>query len=410
MTTQDKTFISLISTMGRVLLTESGEGTIMIEEQLHQVATHYGYHLNILCLSEYIEITIYHEEEHIHHAIIQATPGIASLSRISSVKTLLHGIDNGLTLETADEKMQIIATAPPIYPGWLRVIGTSFFAMGFAPLVIATWTEVWISGVLGLISGLICVVLEKNRFGLFFPLIASFFVGVVSLTVFHDTAISYGPVFLMIPALFICIPGDTMSAAAGEVFYGKLTAGSARLVSAFMCLLQMVIGILLAIEVTRSTVRTLDKGDISGTFNSVYILLFIIVFCLGLCLTFNVPMTYLKWLSIFAILTLVVQYIVAQWAGDLISTFVAAIAAGVMANIATKSPSQPPRVVLFISSFFILTVGAKGIEGLSSIIGGYVVEGSREIMAMIILFPTVTIGIAIGYLISTQKKQLQQKT
>ncbi|KGL39565.1 threonine/serine exporter family protein [Listeria sp. SHR_NRA_18] len=409
MTTQDQTFISLISTMGRVLLAESGEGTIMIERQLHQVAATYGYRLNTLCLSEYLEIKTYRDAEQIDHLIVQATPGIASLSRISAVKTLLHAVEQGLALKVADDKMQEIATAPAMYPGWLRVIGTSFFAMGFAPLVIATWTEVWISGVLGILSGLLCVVLEKTRFGILFPLIASFAVGMITLTFFHDTAMSYGPVFLMIPALFICIPGDTMSAAAGEIFYGKLTAGSARLISAFMCLLQMVIGILLAMEVANTTLHTLEKGDISNTMNPFVILLFVIVFCLGLCLTFNVPMAYLTWLSIFAILTYAVQILVSQWTGDLIGTFVAAIVAGVLANLATQSPSQPPRVILFISSFFILTVGAKGIEGLSSIIGGYVVEGSREIMAMIILFPTVTIGIALGYLISTQKKQFPQK-
>ncbi|TDR55585.1 threonine/serine exporter family protein [Paenilisteria rocourtiae] len=409
MTTDDKIFISLISTTGKVLLAESGEGTIMIEKQLHEISELFGYQLNILCLSEYLEITVYHGDEHIYHSIIQATPGIASLSRISAVKTLLYDINSGLTLEKANEKIQEIATAPAIYPAWLRVIGTSFFAMGFAPLVFATWTEIWINGVLGLVSGLLCVVLEKTRFGILFPLIASFTIGIIALTFFYDTAMSYGPVFLIIPALFICIPRDTMSAAAGEIFYGKLTAGSARLISAFMCLLQMVIGILLAMEITNVTSHALDKGDIANTLNPVFLLLFIIVFCFGLCLTFNVPMSYLTRLALFAILTYGVQFGFSQLSGDLIGTFVAAIVAGVLSNIYTKSPSQPPRVVLFISSFFILTVGSMGIEGLSSIIGGYVVEGTREVISMIILFPTVTIGIAIGYLISTQKKQMQQK-
>ncbi|EUJ43138.1 threonine/serine exporter family protein [Listeria rocourtiae] len=222
MTTDDKIFISLISTTGKVLLAESGEGTIMIEKQLHEISELFGYQLNILCLSEYLEITVYHGDEHIYHSIIQATPGIASLSRISAVKTLLYDINSGLTLEKANEKIQEIATAPAIYPAWLRVIGTSFFAMGFAPLVFATWTEIWINGVLGLVSGLLCVVLEKTRFGILFPLIASFTIGIIALTFFYDTAMSYGPVFLIIPALFICIPRDTMSAAAGEIFLRQI--------------------------------------------------------------------------------------------------------------------------------------------------------------------------------------------
>ncbi len=104
MIAQDKVFISFISTMGRVLLTESGEGTVMIEGQLHQVANAYGYHLNVLCLSDYLEITTSRDEEQIDHAIIHAMPGIASLSRISSVKTLVHQVDSGLTIEEANEK------------------------------------------------------------------------------------------------------------------------------------------------------------------------------------------------------------------------------------------------------------------------------------------------------------------
>ena len=55
---------------------------------------------------------------------------------------------------------------------------------------------------------------------------------------------------VVLPALFITVPGDTLSAAAAELLGGRFSAGSARLVFGFYILGLIVIGIVAAVGVT----------------------------------------------------------------------------------------------------------------------------------------------------------------
>ena len=70
---------------------------------------------------------------------------------------------------------------------------------------------------------------------------------------------------MVLPALFIVVPGDTLSAAAGELLGGHLTAGTIRLVYGFLTLGLIVVGIVAATGVTghgEALVETLPPPEL----------------------------------------------------------------------------------------------------------------------------------------------------
>src|SRR5207302_10348026 len=67
-----------------------------------------------------------------------------------------------------------------------------------------------------------------------------------------------GPVLLMIPGLFILIPGDLLCAATAEIAVGQYTPGAVRLAQAAVTLVQLAAGVIIAAELTGVGLKALS--------------------------------------------------------------------------------------------------------------------------------------------------------
>jgi uncharacterized membrane protein YjjP (DUF1212 family) len=65
------------------------------------------------------------------------------------------------------------------------------------------------------------------------PFLGAFVITTLGLTTLPSLVESTGVTLIVLPALFITVPGDTLSAAAAELLGMRLTAWAARLVFAF---------------------------------------------------------------------------------------------------------------------------------------------------------------------------------
>ena len=79
---------------------------------------------------------------------------------------------------------------------------------------------------------------RSERVSMLTPLLASMSVSVVVLVAYDWFDVTGGAILLMIPALFLFIPGDILSASMFELADGRVTSGSAQFVySGFLILL-----------------------------------------------------------------------------------------------------------------------------------------------------------------------------
>ena len=383
----------------RLALESSGEGVETLERSVAQAASAYGVDVELVLLPEQVILTDRVSGEVAHVAAVRATPGIFRLDRVAALKRVLNRMEPSLDAAEACRMLDEIGAMPPRWPAWLRVVGVALFAAGFAPSVVATWGAVGASALLGLVMGGLVVATSGRPLEGLLPFFGAFVVTALGMTVLPDLSDQMGVTLVALPALFIVVPGDTLSAAAAELLGGRLTAGAVRLIFGFFTLGLIVIGIVAAAGVTGhidALAETLPPPDLPYA----VVLAGWVVFCLGLMLAFNAEPAVLVWLVPSVLATFLLQQGATMLAGAVVGTLVAGAALGAYANAVGAIPGRPPRLILVLGGFFVLTVGGVGVRGATALLGGDVVSGLRDLADFALQVPTVAVAIAAGVIIT----------
>ena len=385
--------------VARLALESSGEGVAVLERSVARATASYGVDVDLVVLPEQVLLTDRASGEVSHVAVVRATPGIFRLDQVAALKRLLVRMEQGLDAADACRLLDAIETSRPRWPGWARVLGVALFAAGFAPSVVATWSEAGAAALLGLLMGTLVVAAAGRPFEGLLPFFGAFLLTVLGVTLLSGVAERTGVTLMVLPALFIVVPGDTLSAAAAELLQGRLSAGAVRLVFAFFSLGLLVVGVVAGTGVTGhgdALVETLPPPELPY----VATLLGWVVFSVGLVLAFNAEPKVLFWLVPSVIGTFLLQQGFTRLAGAVVGTLAAGAALGAFANLVSAHPRRPPRLILVLGGFFVLTVGGLGLRGATALLGGDVMTGLRNLADFGLQVPTVALAIAVGVIVT----------
>jgi uncharacterized membrane protein YjjB (DUF3815 family) len=75
------------------------------------------------------------------------------------------------------------------------------------------------------------------------------------------------------------------------------------------------------------------------------------------------------------------------------------VALALIAGLLERSDHLPPRIVLILGGFFALTVGAVALRGLTTIDGGYTIQGFYDLRDAILQTAALTLGLLVGAVI-----------
>ena len=117
-------------------------------------------------------------------------------------------------------------------------------------------------------------------------------------------------------------------------------------------------------------------------------------------LAFNAEPGTLVWLVPGVIGTFLLQQGVTHLAGAVLGTLVAGAALGAGANLVGARPQSPPRLILLLGGFFVLTVGGVGVRGATSLLGGDIVTGLQNLADFALQVPTVALALASGVILT----------
>jgi uncharacterized membrane protein YjjP (DUF1212 family) len=384
--------------VARLGLASSGEGVEMLERYVRRSASAYDTRIVLVVLPE--QVVVQEDgKERPRSSVVRAAPGIFRLDQVAALKRTLVEIESGMSAADACRRLDEISAQRPRWPWWLQAVGVALFAAGFAPSVVASWGEVGAAALLGLLMGLLVVAAGGTRLEGLVPFLGAFAVTVLGLTVLSGLAGTTGVTLLVIPALFITVPGDTLSAAAGELLTGRITAGATRLLLGLFILGLIVIGIVAAAGVTGHTEalsETLPEPDLPYA----VLLAGWVVFSAGLVLAFNAEPIVLVWLVPSVIATFLIQQGATHLAGSVVGTLVAGAVLGAFAHLVDAVEQAPPRLILLLGGFFVLTVGGLGVRGVTAIFGGDVVSSVQNLADFGLQVPTVALALALGVIIS----------
>jgi uncharacterized membrane protein YjjP (DUF1212 family) len=398
----------LLSGLTRFLLRHSAEGAFELRDTIQAVGRTYGVQAEILAIAEGAVLTVRHPSAVDFHDTVRVGPELARLDLVSKAKFLVNRILAGeLAAAAADRELARLQATRDPYPWWLRIIGAAMFAIGFAPGVQQTWGEVAASALLGGVMGVMFVAAELLAgLRVLLPVIGTLVVAVIAFEVLNAQHAPGGPVLLMIPGLFILIPGDLLCAASAEIAVGQFTPGAVRLAQAAVILVQLAAGVVIAAELTGVGLRALSQGTDGGqTLPTWAIAVAWIPFTVGLALTFNARMRDVPWMLLLVYLAWGVQELVLAHSlvvpqegetGATGAVFLAAAALAFGAGVLELFPGLPPRGVTILAGFFALTVGAVALRGLTLLAGSPTAQGYGDIRDAVEETVGLTLGLIAG--------------
>jgi uncharacterized membrane protein YjjB (DUF3815 family) len=82
--------------------------------------------------------------------------------------------------------------------------------------------------------------------------------------------------------------------------------------------------------------------------------------------------------------------------GEVVGTYLAATAMIATALLISRDPARPPAMVLTLSGFFVLTVGALGLEGFTALVSGDDVAGFTDLFKMLTIGMAIALGLLTG--------------
>jgi uncharacterized membrane protein YjjB (DUF3815 family) len=228
------------------------------------------------------------------------------------------------------------------------------------------------------------------------PIVGPIAVGVVAFAGLHAHRQPGGPIVLMVPALFVLIPGDYLCAATAEIAVGQLTPGAVRLAQATFTLLEIALGIVIAAEVSGVGTASLFEATVPRGLPYWLIVISWVPFVFGMALTFSARLRDIPWILALTYLAWGVQLGMTKWVGPDAGTFVAAVLLAAAAGFLELSPSRPPRIVLILGGFFALTVGSVALRGLTTLDGGHSIQGFGDLRDAIAQTAAITLGLIVG--------------
>jgi uncharacterized membrane protein YjjP (DUF1212 family) len=404
----DEDVDKLLSGLTRFLLLHSAEGAFELRDTVRAVGRAYGAHAEILAVAEGAVLTVRHPDGLSYHDTVRIGPELTRLDLVSKAKFLVNRIlARELSAAAARRELTGLESSRDPYPWWLRVIGVSLFASGFAPGVQQTWREVAAALFLGAVMGLIFVAADwAGGLRVLLPIVGTLVVAVIAFKVLHAQDAPGGPVLLMIPGLFILIPGDLLCAATAEIAVGQFTPGAVRLAQAAVTLVQLAAGVIIAAELTGVGLKALSQPAPPGhSLPGWLIVVAWLPFTIGLGLTFNARMRDVPWMLLLVYLAWGVQELVLAHSlvvpqegenGATAAVFVAAAVLAFAAGVLEQFRDLPPRGVTILGGFFALTVGAVALQGLTALAGNPQVQGFNDIRDATSETVALTLGLITG--------------
>ncbi|MFI7005932.1 threonine/serine exporter family protein [Streptomyces sp. NPDC050145] len=390
--------VVFLSRLTGLLLRTSGEGAHLIERAVADSARAFGGSASLLLVPEAAALAVTAADGATRTVTVHGVPEVFRLDQVAALQPLLAEVRGGtIGLAAADRRLAAIVAAPAPYPWWLKFLGIVLFSLGFAPLMQPTWYEIGATAVLAALAAGLAVAAERVPvLERILPLVVSVVVSVVTIEVFADDPARGGPVLLMLPALFFFVPGDYLSAATAELSAGLITTGAIRLVYSVFLLVQLYLGVLLGVVVTGTDTRALFDVAADADLPRWALFLAWIVFTAGTVLAFAIPVRFFVPLLVLVYVTVGVQSAFTKLVGETGGTFVAAVVLAAAATLIARRPGRPPRLILILPGFFTLTVGSLGMRGLTTLAGGYVIEGFQDLMKLVTIVTALAVGLVVG--------------
>lgn len=329
-----------------------GAETYRIEDTVNHVLESFGVSSEVFAIPNYLIVTIITDD---------GTP-VTRMRRIGFHSTDLDAVEtlNALSRaicnrhpspeEALDWLEQVHKTARH-YSGAVVLLGDFLGALGFGILFGCRGIDIIISGLCGVIIGLINNLMTKLKVNPFFSTIAAAFCMALPAYILNTAGIVRNPDTVNIGALMILVPGLLFTNAMRDIIYGDINSGVNRIIQVFLTAAAIALGTASALNLVSRLIGVPFSPAVID-YPLVLQCLGIFISCIGFTIVFNIHGNGRYVCALGGVIAWVVYCLTKQaFASDLLGYFFGAAASSAYAETMARIRKCPAISYLVVSIF-----------------------------------------------------------
>jgi uncharacterized membrane protein YjjP (DUF1212 family) len=333
-------------------LAMSGAETFRVEESVSRVLLAYGIRSEVFaipnCLTVSIETDIGKPMTRmrrigIHGNDLDAVEQFSGLSRALCAQT--PSPEEGRRLLEATRKQCRRYRLP------IALLGHFLGAFGFSMVFGGTWLDGLVSGICGLLIGVVNLLTGKLKANQFFSILAASFPMALVAYGISAAGLAHNADMVNIGALMLLVPGLLFTNAMRDIIFGDINSGTNRIVQVLLIAAAIATGTAAAWKA--ASVLWGDPLIHPGVETSLlYTLLPCAIGCLGFCIVFNIHGRGMVLCALGGVLTWGIYRIcMTTIGGDLVSLFCATLFAAIYSEVMARLRRCPAIAYLVIAIF-----------------------------------------------------------
>jgi uncharacterized membrane protein YjjP (DUF1212 family) len=340
-----------------------GEQTALAELFLRRVASAHGMHRSrVVAFPTALFITV-HDGVAERVTLAEAPIQTLRLDQIADVYALGEAAQRGdVGPQNGLEQLNAILRQKARFGNSGIIVGHTILTVGLAMILMPTWRNLIAAAILGAIVGA-GKVLNRDRPILSAPLsvIAALLVSVlVFLAVKYNLPVD--PQYALVPPLVTFLPGAMLTFGMVELAYGDMVSGSSRLITGTVQLVLLAFGLTVGAALVGYSPEHLLDASSEVVPNPWAPWAGVVVFGVGVYITFSAPRNSLVWMLLVLLLTFAAQQAAARFLSMEASGFCGTLVATPLGYLIQTRFKGPPSMVTFLPAFWLLVPGALGLN------------------------------------------------
>jgi len=400
--------IEFVLDLGRALH-RYGTPAHRLEEALLECCRRLGMSAEVFTTPTTI-IMSFGEPEALRTRMMRVESGELDMSKLAQVDALADAVAGRRVTPTQGvHDLAAILAAPRQFGHALSTLSHGVTAGSIAVFFGGSLADVAIAGLIGLTLGLLAQYAQRSTdqarvFELVGSAIAAFAAGVASSMWYATT-----PSIIVVAALLILLPGMSLTVAMTELATRNLMSGTARLMSAVIVLLELVVGVALGERAASALVDIHQAIPVPLPEWSRWIAL--AASAVGVAIIVQAQPRAFGWIVAACVTGYVGSRAGTAWLGGgggiggQLGVMVGAFALGVLANVYARRLERPAQVVS-VPAVLLLVPGSMGFRGMASLLDRDTLTGVESVFAMFVVALSIVAGLLIANAVVSPRRSL----
>ncbi|HUJ60053.1 MAG TPA: threonine/serine exporter family protein [Kofleriaceae bacterium] len=336
--------------------------------------------------------------------MLRVDGGELDLGKLAQVDALAEGVvAHRITAAQGVDRLDAIVAGRSQFGRAVSTVAHGVTAGAIAVFFGGTAQDIAVAAAIGLALGLLAQFVRRSTEQARVLELASALVAALAAGVASTWWPGVTPSLVTVAALIILLPGMSLTIAMTELATRNLISGTARLMSAVIVLLELVVGVALGERLAAALVHVHQVPPVALPEAAHWAAL--VVAALGAAIVVQAQLRAFGWIIAACVVGYAGSRAGGAWLGGQMGVLIGAFALGVLSNAYARWLDRPAQVVQ-VPAVLLLVPGSMGFRGMSSLLDKDTLSGVETLFAMFVVAIAIVAGLLVASAVVSPRRSL----